>query len=304
MPAAWDSTKSYKLKDVVSYNGYDYAYINKNEDSTAGQAPDSAMFTVPGYGESVRAWTIWFPTWDQQNGQQYSDGVASSRGLPKPTISSTVPKFEQSPTIVPVAVKSDFSGNGDTVFNLPYPASSMIHEIFDRNEIIPSQFVGYNVEFKGTVNEPEFWFNASSAVGDFYFVGAVDKFIVTKSWSEAGDKAILTVTANPSSTPYISSYSQWDNAIPDGLMNMFGRNFRFKFAVKFTNKITGEKRYTEMEYGNVSTGEFRDDFLTSPNSVTIERMKPTPPAEWDSQYIFSGPPENPWEGEIVLTNRD
>lgn len=305
---AWDKTKSYEWGESVSHNGYEYAYIDIEKPSTKGEPPDTATFVVPKYGEQIRSWTIWFSNWGEaRETDGYSDGVLLSRGLPESgRVPSKMVKFEKMPTFSPVRIKGrDF----DAISTLPPDRNqSLVKELFDFRAAT-TQAVGYSVEFAGTVQLPSFWYNLNVAG----YTASPDDII----WGQGGsksfyfdiqqyntlDKVILTVKAWPG-LPLALATPRIDNNLFLGLLNCFARNFRFKFAVKYTNIETGEITYTEQEYGNISTGEFRDNFDISPNSVTIERMKPAPYEKYYGQFIFEGPPSSPWEGEVKMTTTD
>lgn len=302
---SWDKSKSYEVGQIVSYNGYDYVYINSHKDSTKGEPPDTAMFTVPKYGEKIRSWTIWFSTWDENYTYMYNDGAIVSRGLPDSALSGNVVKFETASSIAPKPIKAtEFQ---DQIY-YPNPPQSIIHEIFDRDAVLPGKaggVVGYSVEFRPNIKKPDYWYSPTSAISEFYFIGPGNVFKFTQATTNTLDKVILNVEAIVSyAYTYIHSGGT-DNSLFLEMFNMFGRNFRFKFAVKHINIKTGKITYTEPEYGNVSTGEFRDNFLVFPSSATIERMKPGPFDEYpESYFIFKGPPENPWEGEFKMTTLD
>jgi hypothetical protein len=56
----WDETKRYNYRDLVSYNSYNYRYLNKDQQSSEGVPPNVETFQLDVEGESrtVRSWTI------------------------------------------------------------------------------------------------------------------------------------------------------------------------------------------------------------------------------------------------------
>lgn len=268
---AWKDDQSYPYLAIVSYNGYNYRYLNKDAPSTVGVKPNVETFTLNINGDSrnVRSWMV-ADYLEYVNQFELNTDLQEVRGIyGDPSVQSVPPiakrsifRFNAAPNNM-IPIKTGGIGEAGSVIG------DSVQKILRSNKYYEFD-VGFSVEY-GVGQFPAASYvltegsgdgSAPDGIGGSLWIGIEPGFQIDPDIL----KPKITMWAMPG-RHMESFYSQENkNFISTylGLMTTFGIKYKYKYKVRYFDPLPGTlgSEITVEYEQEVSSGPFRDNFRT------------------------------------------
>lgn len=276
---AWKDDQSYPYLALVSYNGYNYRYLNKNAPSTVGVKPNVETFTLNIDGETrdVRSWMVadyleYAVQYDLNTDLQAVRGIYGDPSLSTTTLKRPVFRFNAAPNnMIPVNQGWSYDPENPPSplpqFEIGLPIENSAVDIIRSNKYYEKDF-GFSVRYT-TQTQPVCSYVLLEGIGDAQDGISNSRWIgITPGWEVSPNTFSPSVTlwAQPGrhSERLYDNYTvnQMFITLHLGLMSTFNVKYLFKYKVKFFDPLPGYSGELVIdEEREISTGQFRDGFM-------------------------------------------